>query len=109
MRSCSQNGLIARCPNKATETEEGWMALFYGQPCPLCGVDMTGDYRRFGTSHLVWRKCGKELRRMEVLRDRAAGAIVGSSGRLYQCPECGRLARQKPGEDVYSFHMEGAS
>jgi hypothetical protein len=25
------------------------MALFYGQPCPLCGLNMTDDDRRFAT------------------------------------------------------------
>jgi hypothetical protein len=29
------------------------MALFYGQPCPLCGVNMTTDDRRFATSHFL--------------------------------------------------------
>lgn len=29
------------------------MALFYGQPCPLCGVKMTNDDRRFATSHFL--------------------------------------------------------
>jgi ssDNA-binding Zn-finger/Zn-ribbon topoisomerase 1 len=29
------------------------MALFYGQPCPLCGVKMTTEDRRFATSHFL--------------------------------------------------------
>ncbi len=29
------------------------MALFYGQPCPLCSVKMTNDDRRFATSHFL--------------------------------------------------------
>jgi hypothetical protein len=29
------------------------MALFYGQPCPLCGVKMTTADRRFATSHFI--------------------------------------------------------
>ena len=29
------------------------MALFYGQPCPLCGVNMTNGDRRFATSHFL--------------------------------------------------------
>jgi hypothetical protein len=29
------------------------MALFYGQPCPLCGVNMTDADRRFATSHFL--------------------------------------------------------
>ena len=29
------------------------MALFYGQPCSLCGVKMTDDDRRFATSHFL--------------------------------------------------------
>lgn len=29
------------------------MALFYGQPCPLCGVKMTNDDRRFATRHFL--------------------------------------------------------
>lgn len=29
------------------------MALFYGQPCPLCGVKMTNDDRRYATSHFL--------------------------------------------------------
>jgi RNase P subunit RPR2 len=29
------------------------MALFYGQPCPLCGVKMTENDRLFATSHFL--------------------------------------------------------
>lgn len=29
------------------------MALFFGQPCPLCGVKMTPEDRRFATSHFL--------------------------------------------------------
>jgi hypothetical protein len=41
--------------------------------------------------------------------DRAMRFIIGSSGRLYECPECGRLAWQKPDEGVYTFYQKGAS
>jgi hypothetical protein len=33
--------------------EVGLMALFYGQACQLCGVNMTHDDRRFATSHFL--------------------------------------------------------
>lgn len=29
------------------------MALFYGQPCPLCGMEMTPEDRLFATSHFL--------------------------------------------------------
>lgn len=29
------------------------MGMFFGQPCPLCGVKMTGDDRLFGTTHFL--------------------------------------------------------
>ena len=41
--------------------------------------------------------------------DRASGVIVASSGLLYECPECGRLLWQKPGEDVYTVYKKDAT